>query len=343
MRYEAECLPGLKPIALDEIRSLLGRAGEIHASDKDDIVPFDSSLAVSELLNLRTVTAISARHTFNIPRPKALLGDQNMRLLLAGIQQIVDYHAPASFTTFCLSAAGKQSSVMQRLVEVIAKETGLVYQEDEGDFLIRLRPSLLQPAGWDLLLRLTPRPLATRTWRVCHLDGAVNATIAAAMIWLTRPSAEDRYLNPMSGSGTLLIERALYGPARSIGGGDHDLAAQACARRNIIQAGLEDRIDLQWMDVAATGISGHSIDAVCVDPPWGAHLGKDNDLESLYVSLFNEMERVIRAGGSLVILTAALRLMEAMIHRYQEAFMLEREIRVYQGGLVPGIYLLRKR
>ena len=34
--------------------------------------------------------------------------------------------------------------------------------------------------GWETLVRTTPRPLATRYWRVCNYEAALNATVAHA-------------------------------------------------------------------------------------------------------------------------------------------------------------------
>ena len=73
--------------------------------------------------------------------------------------------------------------------------------------MLRVRKADIRRDGWEVLIRLTPRPLSAREWRVCNMEGALNATIAAAMIEMTDPSARrPRVFNLMCGSGTLLIE-----------------------------------------------------------------------------------------------------------------------------------------
>src|SRR5207245_442476 len=68
--------------------------------------------------------------------------------------------------------------------------------------------------------------------------GALNATIAAAMVRLVEPRRGDRFLNLMSGSGTLLVERLLLGGGAVAAGVDHDPEALAAATANASAAGL---------------------------------------------------------------------------------------------------------
>src|SRR5438046_2091478 len=85
-------------------------------------------------------------------------------------------------------------------------------------------PLWLRGEGWEALVRLTPRPLAARAWRVCNLPGALDATAAHAMArWSTR-APDERLVNLACGSGTLLVERLALGPAAVALGVDRDEA-----------------------------------------------------------------------------------------------------------------------
>src|SRR5207302_4929243 len=91
--------------------------------------------------------------------------------------------------------------------------------------------------GWETLVRLSPRPLSARPWRVCNLPGALDATAASAIARLAGPRPDERYLNLASGSGTLLIERLALGPAGPAVGVELDPRALDCARRNLDASG----------------------------------------------------------------------------------------------------------
>ncbi len=112
--------------------------------------------------------------------------------------------------------------MLVRWREMLAAETGLTDVADEGDLLIRLRRPLDGAEGWDVLIRLSPRPLSVRPWRACNLPGALNATVAHVMAGLTLPDSDDVVLNIACGSATLLIERLIEGPARIAMGCDTD-------------------------------------------------------------------------------------------------------------------------
>ncbi|CAA9312977.1 MAG: Predicted N6-adenine-specific RNA methylase containing THUMP domain, partial [uncultured Chloroflexia bacterium] len=229
---EIEVLPGLESFAIEELRERFRRRVTILPSLREGLLPilFDGDLG--ELLELRTVLAVYGQRHFAVPRPKALLGHAAFTTLLSMIEAVRDLHPTDAFQTVRVSAAGADSAVLTRWREMIAEQTGLSDVADEGDLLIRLRRPLDGAEGWDVLIRLSPRPLSVRDWRVCNRPGALNATAAQAMVRLTQPNPDDVVLNPACGSATLLVERLHYGPARIAMGCDIDQEALRCAQRN---------------------------------------------------------------------------------------------------------------
>src|SRR5690625_5498492 len=63
---------------------------------------------------------------------------------------------------------------MQRLGEALA-ELAEVPVDPEGDLLVRVRRGPGRPGTWQVLIRTTPRPLATRAWRTVNYPGADRA------------------------------------------------------------------------------------------------------------------------------------------------------------------------
>lgn len=340
MHYEAEILPGLLPFAANELaeRLLIALPESALADDQAYALPFQYGGNAYDLLALRTVVAVYRLLSYDIPRPKALLGHQNLHRLLDGIDEAMALHPPGSFRTFRFSAAGSDSTVFQRLRDAVGGHTRLKFAPDEADLLLRVRRKPEYGEDWEALIRLTPRPLATRDWRVCDMPGALNATVAAAMIAITDPRPGDVFFNPMCGSGTLLIERLAAGPADLVAGCDVDSDALECARQNITAAGLGHRAEAFEMDATALDLPDGSVTALCADLPWGQLSGERDELAVLYPAALREWARIAAPGARLAAITHAVSEFEALLGDVADLWLLVGVTRVFQGGLHPRIY-----
>lgn len=343
MIYEAEVLPGLKPFAISELRGRFRQSIDLFPDENPDRLPFQFDGPVADLLELRTVVSIYTVLAFDIPRPKALLGHQHFTRLIKRIDRLIESFPAGTFRTFRISAAGKESSVFSRLIDELQRSTRLTHSPDDADLFMRVRPAAIHRQGWEVLIRLSPRPLATRQWRVCDLPGALNATIAAAMIDLTHPQNGDRFLNLMCGSGTLLIERLLRCPAAVVTGCDIDHDVLACAAENIARSGLVDLITTSRMDAACPGFPGGYFDVICADLPWGVLVGSHQSNADLYPAVLEEAARIAAPQARMVIITQEIRLFEDVIERYTKLWKLEQVVRVFQGGLHPCIYSFERQ
>lgn len=328
---EAEVLHGVVPLAEAELLRRFGKRCRILESD-DKEIRFTLNGDLRELLYLQLSTAVYLLEHYDISRPKALLGHQNFHRLLGQMRTVENLHPPETFTTFRISAAGHSSSVFQRLKDDLQRETQLTLDEEEAQHLIRIRPATLNPSGWDVLVRLSPRPLSARDWRIFNMQGALNATIAAVMIEMTTPRPHQRYVNLMCGSGTLLMERLLRGEVKQLIGVDIDHEALQGAQVNT------PYVPLAQMDVADLGLPRGYFDIIVADLPWGHLVGSIDQNEAVYPQLFGEAARIGTPDATMVLLSHNIGLMEQMIERYSNLWRLEAEQRVSQGGLNPRIY-----
>src|SRR5690606_8910663 len=144
---------------------------------------FEGKLA--RLQSLRTVQAVYLIQRFSIPRPKALLGNEQYWALLEVITKAMSVDPASSYSTFYIGAAGSDSAVFRRIAAQLAASTGLREDSEQGDLWVRFRRTP-NAEGWEVLARVGNRPLATRSWRVCNYQGALNATVAQAMVILSR-------------------------------------------------------------------------------------------------------------------------------------------------------------
>jgi SAM-dependent methyltransferase len=339
-RVELVIPEGLELLARRELRRLVPGA-RLETAGAPGVIAMGYGGELRPLLGLRSVTSAYLVHAFPVPRPKALLGDEQFRAAVAACEAAMRLHPAGSFRTLFLSAAGADSAVLGRLKQELAARLGLEVGAEDGDLLLRLRRGA-DGAGWELLVRLSPRPLATRSWRVCNLEGALNGPVAHAMAALTEPAPGDRYLNIGCGSGTLLVERLLLGPARRAIGCDTSAAALACAAANLEAAGLAGRCELQQWDARSLPLADGAADVITADLPFGHLVGSHAENLALYPALLAEAARVARPGARAALLTHEVRLMEGLLAE-SPAWEIASVTRVDVGGLYPRIFLLRRR
>lgn len=323
-------LEGLEPFARRELERL---GAHVEAASATELrLRFGGPPAA--LAGLRRAVAAYRLERFDVPRPKALLGDRHLRRLLALLGEVRD---GAPFEGFRLSAAGADSPAFRRLATALAEGTGLRHDPEEGELLVRVRPAP-DGEGWEVLPRLTPRPLSARAWRVCNRGGGLNAAVAAAGTDLLGVHGDDRYLNLMCGSGTLLVERARAGDARALTGADRDPEALACARRNLDAAGLTG-VELREADATRLPWPDASFDALAADPPWGDDVGSHEENARLYPAFLREARRLAAPGARLLVVTHEIRLLDRVLAEgvgWRETA----RVRVFHGGHRPAMVRL---
>lgn len=331
--YEAEIAPGIDAIAAQE----LAEVNAVVQHSGSGFLQFIYKGHPKALLNLKTINAVYFLQAFDVPRPKALLGHQHFQVLLSLLNNAQRLHPPRVFQTFNIDAAGSDSSVMQRLKREFAKTLSLAPADDRGDLLLRLRRSK-SSHGWDALVRLTPRPLATREWRVQNFEGALNASVAHAMIRLTQPAPDDVFLNLCCGSGTLLIERLRVEDTARVYGCDIDPTALAYAQINSTAADVSPF--LLQTDARVLPFSTQSIDKLCADLPFGQLVGSHSQNTTLYPAILQEAARVARKDALFVLITHEIRLIESLLQQ-QKQWTLLQTLNITLNGLHPRIYVLR--
>ncbi|MGB0384959.1 MAG: RNA methyltransferase [Ardenticatenaceae bacterium] len=369
---EADVAKGLEGMAANELRTRFGGLVRLHGkpSAQPGVLRFSYVGDLRHLLRLQMVLSVYLVQHYAVPRPRALLGDENFRALLAQINTVRALMPPDSYRLLYISAAGSDSSVMNRIKDEVAAHCGLGVASDEGDLLIRMRRSVHKKEaareGWEVLVRLSPRPLATRAWRVSNMKGALNATVAHAMVRLTEPTQSDIFLNLACGSGTLLIERLACGTAGRMIGCDLSQKAlgytyaniQASGNRVFIQKEPGDEpqmpsfshkkgnqkpvVELYPWDARSLPLPDQSVQVLCADLPFGHLVGSHSENLLLYPAMIKEAARVAQRGGLFVLITHEVRLMESLLEE-STAWRIKQVQMVTLGGLHPRIFVLKRR
>ncbi|NWS90824.1 THUM2 protein, partial [Toxostoma redivivum] len=141
-------------------------------------------------------------------------------------------------------------------------------------------------------------PLANREY---IKTAGLRSTVAWAMASLAEISAGALVLDPMCGLGTILLEAAKEWPEACYWGADISDSQLEGADGNIRTAGLMDKIELLKASVKALPLPSESFDSVISDIPFGKKFKTTKDAQ-LLPDILQEMERVLRVGGTLVLL-----------------------------------------
>ncbi|NXT71792.1 THUM2 protein, partial [Chaetops frenatus] len=141
-------------------------------------------------------------------------------------------------------------------------------------------------------------PLANREY---IKTAGLRSTVAWAMASLAEISAGALVLDPMCGLGTILLEAAKEWPEACYWGADISDSQLEGADGNIKAAGLVDKIELLKASVKALPLPSESFDSIISDIPFGKKFKIMNDAQ-LLPHILQEMERVLRVGGTLVLL-----------------------------------------
>jgi 23S rRNA G2445 N2-methylase RlmL len=181
------------------------------------------------------------------------------------------------------------------------------------------------------------------------MPGALNGTVASAMMSLTCPSAEDRVINLACGSGTLLIERLALGPAHRAIGCDIDPGALACARENLAASGFAHAVTLMHCDAGRVPLPAEWATMLCADLPFGMLVDSHQSNEAMYPRFLTEAGRLVAFEGNLAVITQEVRLFERVVAAQAERWAVTRVIPIRlpantrSGYIQPRIYLLRRR
>ena len=94
-------LEGLEPIAQAELSQRFGRRVRLDGSTRPGALRFGYIGGLAELLGLRSVVALYLVQHFAIPRPKALLGNQQFGELSAAISYAIELAPPGAYAALC--------------------------------------------------------------------------------------------------------------------------------------------------------------------------------------------------------------------------------------------------
>lgn len=309
--FKINLIPGLKSVVLDEISKYKELKTTEIGENKiyiEFISDFKNIIKLRSILNAYVVKRGEKFNPYFISNHKSVLGE--LIDIVLGKKEILNKPV---FKTFTLRCAGKESKEVLEIQNYIANTYKLTEAEDADMEIYISKPNDL----WEVSVRLTPRPLSLRDYRVANIKGGLNPTIAYAMNTfcnLSLPSNQTSYLNIFSGSGTLLIEAGLSNPKLKLIGFDIDGKSNSLAVQNIKKAGLIKQIQLKTADILNNPDLGlGKFDIITSDLPFGMQISKNENLEKLYQSFIKYSEENLNSNGSLIVYTTEYELLDKLL------------------------------
>jgi 23S rRNA G2445 N2-methylase RlmL len=316
--YYVHTMPGLEQVAWSEIAGRFPRAvfGSIkQVPQKNGLLLFRSADHPQDLLDLRCAEDlfIVAARGFKVSGDErglrqiyaAVRNAKGAGAALAAWEDVYgDLPQPVSFRVVVREQGA--AGLMRREIGRAASDAVLDgwpgrwrRVEEEGE--IELWVNLL---GEELLcgLRLSRADMRHRDYKMQHLPASLRPSVAAAMVQLSQPAPGDVFLDPMAGAGTILLERAAFGPFGRLIGGDNDPDALDALDANM--RAVRSGVELHEWDARALPLDDASVDKAALNLPFGRQISPGENLRALYGATFAELARVVRPGGSIVALAA---------------------------------------
>ena len=308
---------GLRDIVFEEIKQYpeLKILGESEDSFYVEYIEdFDIIKNLRSVSRAYLVSQDSRYNPLYVSNHKSVLGDL--------IKIVINENNKKSFKSFKIYCAGSDSPEMAEIEKYLEENLRLKKSEDAD-----LKIYIIKPGDtWELGLQITPRPLSLRKYKVRHMHGAMDPTIAYSLNFLCGLEKYESYLNIFSGSATLMIEAGqCYSNLKKIIGFDNNKEHLSLSIQNIRKARLIRRAQIKEGDIFDKPDFG-KFDVITSDLPFGMAVSKGEDLEELYKVFIEYTEEHLNKGGKLGVYTSEFKIFENLISNSK--FILDKEVRI---------------
>lgn len=256
------------------------------------------------------------------PRYNPLYVSNHKSVLGKLVETVTNKSDKNDFKTFKIHCAGSDSPEIHEIEKYLEERLGLKKSEDAD-----LKVYIIKIGNiWELGLQITPRPLSLRTYKVRHMEGAMDPTIAYSLNFLCELEKYETYLNVFSGSGTLMIEAVhCYNNLKKIIGFDNNKEHLSLSVQNIREAGLIQKVEIKEGNIFDNPDFG-KFDVITSDLPFGMAVSKGEDLKKLYKTFIEYAEENLNKNGTLGVYTSEFKIFEDLV--LNSKFKLNKEVRV---------------
>ena len=174
--------------------------------------------------------------------------------------------------------------------------------------------------------------------------GSLRSEIAHLMCHLAQPSANNLYLDPFAGSGSIPLELARYFPIRVVIAGDQDMGCINPLKSQQKKLKIaKPRMVIKQLDAAnLTGIKNNAIDGIITDPPWNEY-AKIKNYNSFMAGIMGEFARILKKTGLAVVLLSRKIDLPRIIKTNKIKLTLTDRYDILVSGQKATIYILGKQ
>jgi len=304
MKIKLSYITGLRSVVLDELAK--HPRVRINGENQDSIYIDFLEEIIPEIKELKSVARAYIVLQDNKYNPSYI---SNHKSILKNLIDLITKKHQKEFTSFKISCAGSDSPEVTNISKYIQSTCNLNPKED-ADLKIYL--SKLKNI-WEIGIQITPRPLSLRDYKVAHMGGAMDPTIAYAMNSFCSLEKVSSYLNVFSGSGTLLIEAGrCYPNLDKLIGFDSNKKHLSLSIQNVKKAGLIKRILLKEGNIFDKP-NLEKFDIIVSDLPFGMSISKHENLKEIYKTFVEYCQDVLNKDGRLVVYTSEYELLKSII------------------------------
>ena len=291
--------PGLKEVVLQELKEYVLISESEHTISIELPNNFQNILSLKSINSAYITTSDKKYNPRYLHKHKSILGNLIEKVILKKEKE---------FKTFKIRCAGSQT---QEIIEIekYIQETYAIKKNDVADLEIYINKI---GDDWEISVRLSPRPLSVRDYKISNIKGGLNPNIAYAINTFCNLKNSTSYLNIFSGSGTLLIEAGLVNPHVKLVGLDVDKKTNSLAIQNIKKAGLIKIIKIKTGDIFESP-DFEKFDVITSNLPFGMQISKGEDLKKLYQQFIDYSEKVLYSKGRLVVYTTEYEILELIL------------------------------
>lgn len=324
MNIEIQCKPGLEEIVIDQLKRVMrgtAKKGFVQAKTVGPLrLPLEARSAIS--------------YEFVLPPAQAQAWDAGRIAdwLATGPAKVLFKTFGGETIRFRLNwVKGKHRALTRDIAQILSeRHPWLVNDPVERDFEVHLDLNKLT-----LRARVAPRVDDTRfSWRVADVPASSHPTVAATLVYLSQPRANDVVWDPFMGAGLELIERAKHSAYTRLIGSDIDADALAAARANFESAGVS--VEIHQSDAIKLRLP--PLNVIICNPPLGGRVHEEEGVKTLMWNFLPHAARLLKRGGRLVWTTRFPDYTDGIAR--QAGFDIQRSFLVDLGGLTAHMQVL---
>ncbi len=177
------------------------------------------------------------------------------------------------------------------------------------------------------------------------MKGELRRELAYIMAYLSKPSPEDKFIDPFAGYGSIPLLR-LASPFKRMCILDIEQPCVEFIRKKINAMKIQRRGDIfiGQQDFFKTSLQENYFNKIVSDPPWGTFSKMDN-IEDFYAEMFDKFLYILAEEGLIVLLVERKldAIVERILRKQKDQLILDVKFEILLSGRKATIYRIIKK